>query len=152
MQNGLGRSSFVHGTVCVVASALGLMVWPGSGTAQVERLPEPVQQRMAEVGPGWGKDILGNIRRTLEVYTPLLAAAPRDGVVAQRDIAYGSDVRHRLDLYRPASASPVAAGAGAMPIVVFIHGGAYVAGERTINDQVYGNVPLWFAQIGRAHV
>ena len=27
-----------------------------------------------------------------------------------------------------------------MPIVVFLHGGAYVRGSRSVNTEVYGNV------------
>ena len=52
-------------------------------------MPAQVQQRLAEVGPAWGKDILGNIEKTLEVYTPLLAVAPKQGITVQRDLACG---------------------------------------------------------------
>lgn len=123
----------------VATAALALVA--GTAAAQVANLPENVQQRMAEVGPGWGRDIAGNIRKMLEVYTPLLAAAPRDGVNVVRDVAYGADARQRLDLFVPAGKSGV-------PVVVFIHGGAYVAGERNINAEVYGNVATWFARQG----
>ena len=68
--------------------------------AQVANMPGHVQQRLAEVGPGWGKDILGNIEKTLEVYTPLLAVAPKQGITVQRDLAYGPDARHRADIFR----------------------------------------------------
>ncbi|MEI6304095.1 MAG: alpha/beta hydrolase [Betaproteobacteria bacterium] len=109
--------------------------------AQVANMPPNVQERLAEVGPGWGKDIRGNIAKTLEVYTPLLAAAPKDGVTVTRDLAYGADPRNRLDIFRPE-------GKSGMPVVVFIHGGAYVAGERSLNEEVYGNVPMYFARQG----
>ena len=123
----------------VTTAALALVA--GTAGAQVANLPENVQQRMAEVGPGWGRDIGGNIRKMLEVYTPLLAAAPKDGVNVVRDVAYGTDARQRLDLFVPTGKTGV-------PVVVFIHGGAYVAGERNINAEVYGNVPSWFARQG----
>ena len=109
--------------------------------AQVANMPSNVQERLAEVGPGWGKDIRGNIAKTLEVYTPLLAAAPKGGVTVTRDLAYGADPRNRLDIFRPE-------GKSGMPVVVFIHGGAYVAGERSLNEEVYGNVPMYFARQG----
>jgi acetyl esterase/lipase len=35
-----------------------------------------------------------------------------------------------------------------VPIVVFIHGGAYVRGEMNLNPEIYGNVPMWFARKG----
>ena len=109
--------------------------------AQVANMPSNVQERLAEVGPGWGKDIRGNIAKTLEVYTPLLAAAPKGGVTVTRDLAYDADPRNRLDIFRPE-------GKSGMPVVVFIHGGAYVAGERSLNEEVYGNVPMYFARQG----
>ena len=35
-----------------------------------------------------------------------------------------------------------------MPIVVFLHGGAYVRGSRSVNTEVYGNVATYFARQG----
>jgi acetyl esterase/lipase len=122
----------------IVAAAWALAA-PAFG--QLANLPPQVSQRLAEVGPGWGKDILGNIEKTLEVYTPLLAVAPKTGVSIQRDLSYGSDARHRLDIYR-------AEGLKNAPVVAFLHGGAYVRGERSVNNEVYGNVPTYFARNG----
>ena len=109
--------------------------------AQVSNMPAHVQQRLAEVGPAWGKDIGGNIEKTLEVYTPLLAVAPKQGIKVQRDLAYGPDSRHRADIFR-------AEGLKNAPVVVFLHGGAYVRGDRDVNAEVYGNVPMYFARQG----
>ena len=55
--------------------------------AQLANMPPQVAQRLAEVGPGWGKNILGNIEKTLEVYSPLLAVAPKTGIAVLRDLA-----------------------------------------------------------------
>jgi len=109
--------------------------------SQVANMPPQVQQRLAEVGPGWGKNILGNIERTREVYTPLLAAAPKAGVSVLRDVAYGPDARHKLDLYR-------AEGLKNAPVAAYFHGGAYVRGERNVNSEIYGNVATYFARNG----
>jgi acetyl esterase/lipase len=118
-----------------------LLLTAAPAFAQVANMPAHVQQRLAEVGPGWGKDIAGNIEKTLEVYTPLLAVAPKQGITVQRDVAYGSDARHRADLFR-------ADGLKNAPVVVFLHGGAYVRGDRDINSEVYGNAPMYFARQG----
>ena len=79
---------------------VALMLLAAPAFAQVANMPAHVQQRLAEVGPGWGKDIAGNIEKTLEVYTPLLAVAPKQGITVQRDLAYGADARHRADIFR----------------------------------------------------
>jgi acetyl esterase len=113
--------------------------------AQVANMPQSVQDRLAEVGPTWGRDILGNIDRTLEVYTPILRDAPKAGVHITRDLPYGPELRHKLDVYQPERASSA-------PIVVFIHGGAYVRGERNISPEVYANVATYFARQGMVGV
>jgi acetyl esterase/lipase len=118
-----------------------LLLAPLAGFTQVSNMPPHVQQRLAEVGPGWGKDILGNIQKTLEVYTPLLAVAPKAGVRVERDISYGPDARHKADVFR-------AEGLKNAPVVVFLHGGAYVRGDRDVNPEVYGNAPMYFARQG----
>lgn len=118
-----------------------LLLLPVLALAQVSNMPPHVQQRLAEVGPGWGKDIQGNIERTLEVYTPLLAVAPKSGVRVERNLAYGPDPRHRADLFR-------AEGLRNAPVVVFLHGGAYVRGERDVNAEVSSNVATYFARQG----
>ena len=109
--------------------------------AQVSNMPPHVQARLAEVGPVWGKDIAGNLAKTLEVYAPILRDAPKSGIKVTRDQGYGPDARHRADMYQPDAGS-------AMPVVVFIHGGAYVRGERDVSPEVYGNVATYFARQG----
>jgi acetyl esterase/lipase len=118
-----------------------LLIVTAPALAQVANMPTHVQQRLAEVGPGWGKDIGGNIEKTLEVYTPLLAVAAKQGITVQRDLAYGPDARHRADVFR-------ADGLKNASVIVFLHGGAYVRGDRDVNAEVYGNVPMYFARQG----
>lgn len=113
----------------------------GAAGAQVSNMPPHVQARLAEVGPVWGKDILGNLAKTLEVYAPILRDVPKAGIRVSRDLAYGTDARHKADMYQPEGKTGV-------PVVVFIHGGAYVRGERDISPEVYGNVATYFARQG----
>jgi acetyl esterase len=63
------------------------------------------------------------------LYAELLAAAPRGGEVL-RDIAYGADERHRLDVYLPLDA------AGPAPVVVFLHGGGFIRGDKKDREAV----------------
>jgi acetyl esterase len=67
------------------------------------------------------------------LYAPLLASAPRGGEIV-RDIVYGGDERHRLDVYLP-----VGAGAGAdgpAPVVIFLHGGGFIRGDKADREPV----------------
>ena len=110
--------------------------------AQVSALPKEVQEKMAEVGPVWGTNIGANVKKMEDAFTPLLQKAPRAGVEILRDQKYGPDPKQTFDLYKPASAR------AGQPIVVFIHGGADVRGDKRGNDEIYGNVTLWFANQG----
>ena len=118
-----------------------LPIFRTPASAQMSNMPEDLRARLAEINPTWGKDILGNVATTLALYTPLLAAAPKDGVRIERDLTYGPDALHRLDLHKQE-------GRTGMPIVVFLHGGAYVRGSRSVNTEVYGNVATYFARQG----
>ena len=63
------------------------------------------------------------------LYAPLLADAPRAGQVV-RDLEYGADARHRLDLYLPE------APAHGAPVLVFLHGGGFIRGDKADREQV----------------
>jgi len=56
----------------------------------------------------------------------LNAFASRDTHTVTEGVAYGGLPRHKLDVYRPASAAPAAG----WPVVVFFYGGSWNRGER----------------------
>ena len=68
------------------------------------------------------------------------AGFPRSKAV--RNVAYGPDGRHRLDILQP-SASDLTA----MPILIFVHGGAFVRGERS-DGAIFDNVLDYFTRHG----
>lgn len=112
-----------------------------SARAQVARLPAPVQETLADIGPKWQSDIRTYIPRTFELFAPLLEAAPKHGVIVTKDIAFGDDPKQKLDLFRPQ-------GMGPAPVVVFIHGGALTRGDKSR----YDNVLYFFARHGMVGV
>jgi acetyl esterase len=63
------------------------------------------------------------------LYAPLLADMPR-GAEPVRDLAYGDDDRHRLDVY------PAVGVAGPAPVVVFLHGGGFIRGDKADREAV----------------
>jgi acetyl esterase len=99
-----------------------------------------IAAEVARLGRAFSPDIL---KATYALFTPLQERAPKDGVERHDDIAYGPDARHRLDVFAPAK-KPAKA-----PIVVYVHGGGYVAGERSpLPGLIYDNVPTFFARHG----
>jgi acetyl esterase/lipase len=104
-------------------------------------LPGSMRREMARIGPIWGSDIQKHRDLVLAAYAPLLAQSPKDGVAVERDLAYGEHPRQRLDVYRAQYRQPT-------PVVVFAHGGAFVRGDKSVNDEVYANVLYYFARNG----
>jgi acetyl esterase/lipase len=115
--------------------------WSSALPAQVANMPRSVQDLLSEVGPTWGADLDRNIRKTREAYTDVLAQSPRSGVSVVSDLSYGKDPRHKSDLYRREGQTGV-------PVVAFLHGGAYVRGERNINAQLFSSAGIDFARQG----
>ena len=111
----------------------------------MSELPPAAQAEMDRIGPIWGSDIQKHRDIVLAAYDPILAKAPKEGVTITRNHAYGdksgSHARQVLDVYQPAA--PARA-----PVVIFMHGGAFVRGDKQASPEVYDNVLLWFARQG----
>jgi acetyl esterase len=73
------------------------------------------------------------------LYQHALEVQPRDGVEVTRDLAYGPDERHRVDVYRPPDMPAQSA-----PGLIFLHGGGFIRGDKAGRD----NVGLYFARQG----
>lgn len=113
----------------------------GAVLAARRERPEALTRTLREIGQGWQADIRGSSDRTKELYLPLLRQADEQGLRVIRDLPYGEHPLQRLDLHLPMQPRHA-------PVVIFVHGGAFVRGARTINDRMYGNVLGWFARRG----
>ena len=109
--------------------------------AGIPDIPETLHKLMAEIGPRWGRDVPNNVRRVVEAYTPVLANAPKHGIEVSRNQAYGNHPRQQLDVYTPGCS-------GCRPVVLFVHGGAFVDGHRDRTPEIYANVLYYFARQG----
>ncbi len=82
------------------------------------------------------------IEASKAIFAPL-APRPEPDVIVHRDVVYGPDPRHRLDVFVPA------AGVRDAAVVVFVHGGGFIAGDKGAPDApFYNNVGLWAARSG----
>ena len=96
--------------------------------------PIPVDLAQHLRAQGATLDIVG----TMKLYAPLLREQNRAGVKIIHDQVYGTDARHRLDVYLPESAS------GSLPVLIFVHGGGFIQGDKSGRD----NFGLCFARAG----
>lgn len=70
--------------------------------------------------------LLGAIAALISACSPLRvlnALVPSDTYTATRDLAYGPNPRHKIDVYQPRAGSQ-------SPVVVFFYGGSWNRGER----------------------
>jgi acetyl esterase/lipase len=72
------------------------------------------------------------------------ALRPADaGAVVTRDLAYGGDPRQRLDVFHPGG------DVASRPVVVFVHGGGFAAGDKGGEGApFYNNVGAWAVRSG----
>jgi acetyl esterase len=110
-------------------------------TTSFKGLSSAEQRELDEIGPRWGEDIQRHRDRVLAIYRPHLAKAPKEGIAVTREVAYGPHPRQVLDVFQPQRSR-------GLPVVIFVHGGAFVRGSKTVNDEVYANVSYYFARNG----
>jgi acetyl esterase/lipase len=108
---------------------------------QISRLPEDIQKRLAEINPLYQSNISKYGPETIRLFTPLVATGPKAGVTVTADRAYGADPKQTLDVYQPQ-------GAGDLPVVVLVHGGALTSGDKNENKEILANVLYYFARHG----
>jgi len=85
---------------------------------------------------------------TIPIVQQMFAGAHRangyQALSIERDIAYGPDPRHRLDIHLP----DTALGAGA-PVLLFVHGGGYAWGDKCLEKLPYhDHIGGWAARHG----
>jgi acetyl esterase/lipase len=102
-----------------------------------------VARRIAAIGGDVSPETLDASRA---VYADAHERPPYDGVVLARDVAYGPHERHRLDLF-------AAPGARDLPVILFVHGGGFVRGDKSTPGTPHNeNVGLWAARSGMVGV
>jgi triacylglycerol lipase len=98
-----------------------------------------VWARLRELGDTF---TITEITATRELFVPRALSPQAAGARVFRNLAYGEDPRHRLDVFVPAAA-------GNLPVVLFVHGGGFVGGDKgNEGDPFYNNVGAWAVRCG----
>lgn len=128
-----GRSAPVLGAALLLA----LMAAPGA--AQTGGMPGAIERKLAELGA------VINPPETAKLYGPLQPKEPYAGVKVTRDIKYGTDERHLLDVFVPEAPATSPRG-----VLMFVHGGAFTLGNRRSppGGPFYDNIMLFAARNG----
>ncbi|MFM0501751.1 alpha/beta hydrolase [Paraburkholderia caffeinilytica] len=104
-------------------------------------IPQDVWDALEQVGPTWASNVSAHVRQMVELFSPLLEKADKSGVNVTRDLPYGHHPRQHLDVFAPKDAA-------GLPVVLFVHGGAFVEGDRNRSPEIYSNVLHYFARHG----
>lgn len=105
--------------------------------ASAPQMPADMAARVKAIGP------VIDPPKTAVIYAPLHQGEPYEGVRVLRDLDYGPDPRHALDVFIPAKASAPA------PVLMFVHGGGFIRGsKRTPATPFYDNIMLAAAKAG----
>jgi len=103
-------------------------------------LPSALALRIRELGATLDPAALSAVQ---ELFMPLHQTEPYPGLRIARDVPYGANERQRLDLFTPEETSAQA------PVLVFVHGGGYVAGNKRHPGLPYhDNIALWAVKHG----
>jgi acetyl esterase/lipase len=109
--------------------------------AQMSANPLDVGQKIERLGRAINADVIAT---TAALYAPLQEQKPYAGVRVHRDLKYGPDERNRLDVFVPDPLPAVT-----RPTLVFVHGGDFVAGDKTEPESpFYENIGVWAARHG----
>ncbi|CCE07685.1 putative esterase/lipase [Bradyrhizobium sp. STM 3843] len=105
--------------------------------AQESPMPDDIAWKLIEIGRSVDP------AKTAAIYAPLQQMEPYAGVRVQRDVRYGPAERNLLDVFAPEG------GTGSRPILIFVHGGGFIGGnKRTPDSPFYDNIMLWAAKNG----
>src|ERR1700726_4809174 len=120
-------------------SALAIVAAMLVGAAFAQQSPtlEDITWKLAELGP------VVDGPNTAKIYAPLQETEPYQGVKVDRDVKYGAADRNLLDVFMPETAS------SPRPVLIFVHGGAFVAGDRREpGTPFFDNIALWAVRNG----
>src|SRR5665213_1700435 len=121
----------------VLATLAALIAMVTAAAAQPSPMPSDIAARLVEIGP------VVDPPKTAPLYAPLQQKEPYLGVRIERDVKYGTAERNLLDVFMPETAS------SARPVLIFIHGGGFVAGNKHVpGSPFYDNIMLWAVKNG----
>lgn len=103
-------------------------------------IPHDLRALMAETGPKWSPS--AHVKLMIDRFSAVHRSAPKDNLTVRRDIAYGNHPRQTFDIYLPDDSN------GGRAALLFVHGGAFLDGHRNRTDEIYSNVPRYFARNG----
>jgi acetyl esterase/lipase len=106
-----------------------------------EHVPSQISHETAMALQQIGRQVSPPMTEAL--YAPLSECEPYAGIELQRDLPYGPHARNLLDIFLPQGRCE------RRPVLVFVHGGAFMRGDRRIGSSPFNdNIALWAVRQG----
>jgi acetyl esterase/lipase len=113
----------------------------GCSTMARAQMPPDIAEKIAAMGR------VIELENTGKIYEPLHEKEPYAGLKVVRDVKYGTHPRQVVDIFTPES------GAAARPVLMFVHGGGYVAGNKRLpGTAFFDNIMVFAARHGMVGV
>lgn len=94
-------------------------------------------------GPRWSTEMPAARQAMFDAYAALLQSQLSAKARVQMNLPYGPDPRQLLDVYAPTTSTNKP-----MPVMVFVHGGGFVKGDKDQGGGLFANVMHEFARAG----
>ena len=118
--------------LAVAAAVIATSAW-----AAESPMPPDIAKKLAELGR------VIDPPATAKLYAPLQQKEPYFGARIERDLKYGPADRNALDIFLPQALTT------GRPVLIFVHGGAFVGGNKRQPDSpFYDNIMLWAVKNG----
>jgi triacylglycerol lipase len=102
---------------------------------------DAIYKRLREFGDAFTPEVIGE---NLKLFAAIQEREPFADVEVIRDLRYGDDERHRLNVFQAKVAAREA-----RPVLVFMHGGGFIGGDKSMPGMpFYDNVGVWGARHG----
>lgn len=131
------RRCFFVPILCALSLLVAARAAPA--LAQATGMSSEIEWKLAELGAAI------NLAETAKLYAPLQEKEPYQGIKVMRDLKYGADERHALDIFVSEQAATAP-----RPVLIFVHGGGFTAGNKRgpDNSPFYDNIGLFAARNG----
>jgi acetyl esterase/lipase len=121
----------------MVAAVIAISAIAMSALAEESPMPPEIASKLLELGR------VIDPPATARLYAPLQQKEPYLGFRIERDLKYGPAERNLLDVFMPQATT------SGRPVLMFVHGGAFVRGNKRLPDSpFYDNIMLWAVKNG----
>lgn len=103
--------------------------------------------------PALGRGVADLLLPTYKLYGDILRQSENEAKIQSvnyQTFSYGSNDRHKLDLYTPSSSAPMPTDGKSRPVLIFVYGGGFVNGDKILpgipGGVVYKNLGYFFAE------